>query len=98
MRQRFAKSLDLESHSRDYSMNETVQSLDQLKQLDNDFAKRLKDAHFVISKDDYFSSSYADVIKGQEAAVLAKNKRKMKNKFKDKSMRENLTEGNIDDY
>ena len=54
----------MESHSRDYSMNETVQSLDQLKQLDNDFAKRLKDAHFVISKDDYFSSSYADVIKG----------------------------------
>ncbi len=46
------------------TMNETVQSLDQLKKLDNDFAKRLKDAHFVISKDEYFSSSYADVIKG----------------------------------
>ncbi len=48
----------------DNKMNETVQSLDKLKKLDLDFAKRLKDAHFVISKDeDYMSSSYPDVIK-----------------------------------
>lgn len=57
-------------------MNETVQSLDQLKKLDNDFAKRLKDAHFVISKEDYLSTSYADVIKDKEMAEIMRLKKK----------------------
>lgn len=71
-------------------MNETVQSLDQLKKLDNDFAKRLKDAHFVISKEDFLSTSYGDAIKDKEMAEIM---RRMKKRSSEKRLNE-LTKSN----
>ena len=71
-------------------MNETVQSLDQLKKLDNDFAKRLKDAHFVISNEEFLSSSYADVVKDKETVEIM---RRLKKKNSEKRLTEISNKG-----
>ena len=52
-----------------------------MKKLDNDFAKKLKDAHFVISNEDPLSSSYADVIKDpQIIGIMREMRRKSSNR------------------